>query len=105
MPRRMLGTVARTAVISSTATAASGRVARKQAAKFADQDAATAAQRQAAYDAQTSAAPQPPPTAATAPAGAMSDEVVAQLRQLAELHQQGILTDDEFAAQKAKLLG
>lgn len=102
MPRRMLGTVARTAVISSTATAASGRVARKQAAKFAEQDAATAAQRQAAYDAQTQSAPAAPPPA---PAGAMSEEVIAQLKQLAELHEQGILTDEEFAAQKAKLLG
>ena len=102
MPRRRLGTVARTAVISSTATAASGRVARKQAAEFAEQDAATAAQRQAAYDAQS----QPAPAASCpAPAGAMSDDVVTQLEQLAELHEQGILTDDEFAAQKAELLG
>lgn len=79
---------ARTAVVAGTATAVSGRVAHKQNQKYADQ----AAEQQAA------AAP------AAAPA-APADDTTAKLTELANLHAQGILSDDEFAAAKAKALG
>ena len=106
MPGLLRG-VARTAVIAGTASAVNGRVQRHQAEKFADQDAATAAERQQAYNQQMApppaAAPAAPPPAAAPPAPDTTD-MVAQLRSLAELRDQGILTEEEFAAQKAKLL-
>ena len=101
MPGLLRG-VARTAAIAGTATAVSGRVQRRQAEKFADRDANIYAQREQAYEQQT--APQPAPAPA-APAAASTDEVLEQLQKLGELKAQGILTEDEFAAQKAKLLG
>jgi hypothetical protein len=94
--------VARTAVIAGTATAVSGRVQRRQAEKYAGRDAQIAAERDAAYQQQTA----PPPPAAPAPAAAPAEnDMIQQLKDLADLHSQGILTDDEFAAQKAKILG
>jgi hypothetical protein len=84
---------ARTAVVAGTATAVSGRVARRQNARWAEED-------QAAYDQQM--AQQPPPQAQQPPP---ADDNSAQLQNLAELHSQGVLTDEEFAAAKAKLLG
>jgi hypothetical protein len=93
MPGLIRG-VARTAVVAGTATAVSTRVSRRQANRWAAQDQQQYAQEQYAQQAA------PPP----APAGG-GDDTVAQLKQLAELHAQGILTDDEFAAQKAKILG
>lgn len=109
MPGLLRG-VARTAVVAGTASAVSGRVQRRQAEKYADRDASIAAQRTQSYQEQMYAAapPQaaPPPAAAPAPAAqAGSSDLVAQLRSLAELRDQGILTEEEFAAQKAKLLG
>lgn len=101
MPGLLRG-VARTAVVAGTATAVSGRVQRRQAEKYASRDANIYAQREQAYEQQM--APPPPPPPAAAPAAAQVD-VVAQLKQLAELKDQGILTEEEFAAQKAKLLG
>lgn len=105
----LLGTVARTAVISGTATAVSGAVAsrqhqaaaaRQQAAAFEQQQAA-AAQQEAAF----AAAPPPPaPPVAQSPAPDGSD-VLAKLQQLATLHQQGVLNDAEFAQAKALILG
>ena len=89
MPR-LLRTVGRTAAIAGTATAVSGRVQRRQANKWAEQEAAQA-----------------PPQAAPAPvaaAPASTASMIDQLKELAELKTQGILTEDEFAAQKAKLL-
>jgi len=105
MPGLLRG-VARTAAIAGTATAVSGRVARRQAEKFADRDAQIVADRQAAYEQATaSAAPAAAaPAPAAAPAADQSD-VIAQLKELAALKDQGILTEEEFAAQKAKLLG
>ena len=97
MPGLLRG-VARTAVVAGTATAVSGRVQRRQAEKFAGRDAGIAAQRQAAYEEQTDQQQPPPPE----PAGG---DVVEQLKGLAELKEQGILTEEEFAAQKAKILG
>ena len=105
MPGLIRG-VARTAVVAGTASAVSGRVQRRQAEKYADRDAEIAAQRNAAYQQQMAPqqvqyAPPPPPPAPSAPA----TDVVEQLKSLAELKQQGILTEEEFAAQKARILG
>jgi len=101
MPRLIRG-VARTAAIAGTATAVSGRVARRQAEKYTDRDAQIAADRQAAYD--QASAPAPAPVAA-APAAAPEADLMDQLQKLGDLKAQGILTEEEFAAQKAKLLG
>jgi hypothetical protein len=92
-------------VIAGTATAVSGRVQRRQAEKFATRDAAIYENRGAAYETgaqQAYAQPAPAPAAAAPPA---EDPMIAKLKQLGELHEQGVLTDEEFAAQKAKLLG
>jgi hypothetical protein len=103
MPGLLRG-VARTAVVAGTATAVSGRVQRRQAEKYAGRDAQIYADRQAAYDQQTYDQ-QPPPPAAPPPAAAPQVDIVSQLKSLAELRDQGILTEDEFTAQKAKILG
>jgi hypothetical protein len=84
-------TVGRTAVIAGTASAVSGRVNRRQQQKFAQQEA----------QAQQAAAP--PPASAAEPA-ADSDELINRLKELATLKDQGVLTEDEFSAQKAKIL-
>ena len=97
MPGLLRG-VARTAAIAGTASAVSGRVQRRQAEKFAGRDAQIQADRQAAY-AQT-AAPAPAPAPAAAPGG----DTLSQLERLADLKTQGILTEAEFEAQKAKIL-
>ncbi|MGH3315664.1 MAG: SHOCT domain-containing protein [Nocardioidaceae bacterium] len=99
MPGLLRG-VARTAVVAGTASAVSGRVQRRQAERFAGRDAQIAADRQQAYEQQ--AAPQP--QAAPQAAAGMSD-TIGQLKDLADLKAQGILTEEEFAAQKAKILG
>jgi hypothetical protein len=83
---------ARTAVVAGTATAVSGRVARRQNEKWEAQD-------QAAYEQQVG---QQQLAAAQAPAAADPN---AELQNLANLHTQGVLTDEEFAAAKAKILG
>lgn len=82
--RPLVRTVARTAVIAGTATAVSGRVSRRQEGRYAQQEQAQA--------------PAPP---AETPA----EDPMAQLEKLGQLHAQGVLTDEEFAAQKAKVLG
>ena len=94
MPGLLRG-VARTAVVAGTATAVSGRVRRRQESRWAGQEEEQAAQQG------------PPPQAAPAAAAAGGDEssMIDQLKQLGELKDQGILTEEEFAAQKAKLLG
>lgn len=103
MPGLLRG-VARTAVVAGTATAVSGRVQRRQAAKFADRDAQTAADRSRAYE--QDRAEQEPAYAAQPPAAQEPQpDLVTQLRELASLKEDGILTEEEFAAQKAKLLG
>ena len=88
MPGLIRG-VARTAVVAGTATAVSNRVSRRQADRWAAQEPAPAP---------AAAAPAP----AAAPAAGSS--TIDQLKELAELKSQGILTDEEFAAQKAKIL-
>ncbi|WP_425956483.1 SHOCT domain-containing protein [Xylanimonas sp. McL0601] len=77
----------------------SGRVQRRQAEKFADRDAQIYADREQAYQEtqQPVAAPAPAPAAA-------APSVIDELKELAELKNQGILTEEEFAAQKAKIL-
>jgi hypothetical protein len=97
MPGLLRG-VARTAVVAGTATAVSNRVSRRQANRWSAQEEQQYAQQQQ-YAPPPQYAPAPEPAAAPAP------DMVAQLRQLAELKEQGILTDDEFAVQKAKILG
>jgi hypothetical protein len=81
----LLRMAARTAVVAGTATAVSGRVQRRQAAKYDQQDAQQ-------YEEE-------------APAPEAEDDTNAKLQNLAQLHTQGVLTDDEFAAAKAKILG
>lgn len=93
MPGLLRG-VARTAVIAGTATSVSNRVSKRQGERWA-------AQEQQQYAQQQAAAPPPPPAA---PAAAASSPI-EQLKELGELKAQGILTEEEFAAQKAKLLG
>ncbi|HET7534494.1 MAG TPA: SHOCT domain-containing protein [Nocardioidaceae bacterium] len=99
MPGLIRG-VARTAVVAGTATAVSGRVQRRQAERFAGRDAQIVAQREAAYEEQVAPTPAPAPQAAPPAA-----DPIQQLKELAELKAQGILTEEEFAAQKAKILG
>jgi hypothetical protein len=82
--------VARTAVIAGTATSVSNRVSRRQGERWAAQEAA---QQQAAQ-----------PVAPPASPAAAETSVIDQLKELGELKAQGILTEEEFAAQKAKLL-
>lgn len=90
----LLRMAARTAVVAGTATAVSGRVQRRQAAKWDAQD-------QQQYEQQQYA--QQPQYAQAAPAP--EDDATAQLQNLAALNKQGVLTDEEFAAAKAKILG
>lgn len=104
----LVGMAARTAVVAGTATAVSGNVARRQQARAADKQAEQQAAEQQQWEAQQyeaqQAAPPPPPPPPAAPASGGVD-VVAELQKLAALKDQGILTDAEFAAAKAKLLG
>ena len=100
----LIGGMARTAVVAGTATAVGNRVSRRQANRWAQKD-------QSAYDEQyaqqQSAQPQSaqPPPPAPAPASSPTDDMLHQLRQLAQLKDQGILTEEEFTAQKARVLG
>lgn len=105
----LIGMAARTAVVAGTATAVSGGIARRQQDKAYQQQEAQAyeaQQQQAAMEAaaaQAVAAQMPAPQPA-APAASPGDDLMAQLSRLGQLHAQGILSDDEFAAAKAKLL-
>lgn len=88
MPGLLRG-VARTAVVAGTATAVSNRVSRRQANRWSQQDTTSYAE------------PAPPPPGA-APS---SQDTLAQLKELGELKAAGVLTQEEFDAQKAKILG
>lgn len=90
----LIGGMARTAVVAGTATAVSNRVSRRQRGRWAEQD-------QQAETAQQDAPPQP----AAAPAPSTMDSRIDQLKQLADLKAQGVLTDEEFGAQKRQILG
>lgn len=92
MPGLLRG-VARTAVIAGTATSVANRVSRRQSNRWAQQDEQSYAEPQAG---------------APAPAGvstAGNETRIEQLKQLADLKTQGILTEQEFAAEKARILG
>lgn len=91
----LLRTMARTAVIAGTATSVSNRVSRRQEGRWAAQE-------------QPQQAPAPPPQAAAAPAApapAAEGDPIERLKELAQLHDSGVLTDQEFADAKAKILG
>ena len=92
MPGLLRG-VARTAVVAGTATAVSNRVSRRQAGRWAAKE-----QEQDPPEQEQQYAEPPPP-----PADPMQDKLT-QLKQLGELKQQGVLSDEEFQQQKAKIL-
>lgn len=107
----LLGTMARTAVIAGTASATAGAVNRHQQGKAEQQaeqqqyEAQQQAQQQQLY-AQQAAAAQAAQAAPAAPAAAAGgNDLLAQIEQLGQLHASGVLSDAEFAAAKAKLLG
>jgi hypothetical protein len=108
----LIGGIARTAVIAGTATTVSNRVSRRQANKWAAQDEQQAAQdeqaaKAQAYDQQQYAQQQayaPPPPQPAASAAPAQDDMLDQLQKLGELKAAGVLTEEEFAAQKAKIL-
>ncbi len=85
---------ARTAVVAGTATAVSGRVARRQQNKYAEHDAAYMEQQGAAFE-----------QGAAAGGGAPAADYTAELEKLGELKAQGLITEEEFAAKKKQLLG
>lgn len=100
-------TVGRTAVVAGTATAVAGGVSRRQSRKAAAEQDTQAVNQQAAYDqgqadAQANQAAQAPPPAAPPQAG---DAEVEELKRLADMKTQGLITDAEYTAAKAKLLG
>jgi hypothetical protein len=102
-PRRVgiVGMAARTAVVAGTATAVSGRVAHRQQNKYQQQyDEQAAAQQQ-----QMAEAPPPAEAPAAAPADGGGDDLVGQIEQLSQLHNAGVLSDEQFESAKAKLLG
>jgi hypothetical protein len=90
--------MARTAVVAGTATAVSNRVSRRQARRWSDQDAP-------AYMAQSYSEPPPQQYAEPAPAApAPTESRIDKLKELGELKAQGVLTDAEFEAEKARIL-
>jgi Short C-terminal domain len=95
MPGLLRG-MARTAVVAGTATAVSNRVSRRQAGRWAEQEAAADP-----YAYQQQAPPPPAPAPVAAPS---AEDRIAQLTQLGQLRDSGVLTDEEFAQQKARIL-
>jgi hypothetical protein len=95
MPRGLLRMAARTAVVAGTASAVSGRVHHRQNRRWAGQEE-PAAEPEPSYD-----EPQPVPAQRSAPS---TTDTLEQLKSLGELKAQGVLTEEEFAAQKAKIL-
>jgi putative oligomerization/nucleic acid binding protein len=81
----LVGAAARTAVVAGTATAVSGRVARRQQNRYAQEEQA--------------------PQQSAAPAAAAEPEYMAELEQLAQLRDQGIVSPEEFEAKKKQILG
>ena len=113
MRRRMVGrSIARAAVGTAVVAGTAGAVRHHQNQKWANESAQQQAQYDAAYqqdavDAQAQQqqyAPPPPQYAAPAPQSPVQDDLTAKLQQLADLHNSGVLTDEEFAAAKQKLL-
>ena len=87
----LLRGMARTAAVAGTATAVSNRVSRRQGDRWAAQDQQYYPQ-------------EPPPQPAAPPPAATQASMIDQLKDLAQLKQQGVLTEEEFAAQKARIL-
>lgn len=102
MPGLLRG-VARTAVVAGTATAVSNRVSRRQAGRWAQQDYERQGYERQGYERQP-AQQDVAPAAAQPVADDMTDKI-DQLKQLADLKAQGVLTDEEFEAQKRRVLG
>jgi Short C-terminal domain len=94
MPGLLRG-IARTAVVAGTATAVSNRVSRRQANRWQQQGSDPYGQQAPVEQEPRYEQPPPPP----------QQDMVQQLKDLAELKDQGILTEEEFAAQKARILG
>jgi Short C-terminal domain len=94
--------MARVGIAAGTWTAVSNGVSRRQANRWGKQDEQQYYEQQGRAAEQAQAAPAPTPAPAQ-PAGGTQD-TITQLKELAELKSQGILTEDEFAAQKAKIL-
>lgn len=86
----LLRGMARTAAVAGTATAVSNRVSRRQGDRWAAQD--------------QQYPQEPPPQPAASPPAAAQASTIDQLKDLAQLKQQGVLTEEEFAAQKARIL-
>ena len=110
-PRRrgrpgLMGTMARTAVVAGTATVVSGSVSRHSAQKAADQQQAMVDQAAAQAAAQTAAQlqAQQAATQPAAPPAAAPDDRMAKIKELGEMKSQGLLTEEEFAAEKARIL-
>jgi hypothetical protein len=120
----LLGMMARTAVVAGTATAVSGRVARRQQGRYQQKaDAEAYQQEQQAPEPQYEQAPPqyqqappqyapqpqpqyaPPPAPAAAPAPGAEPNLADEIQRLSTLKDQGILSEDEFSAAKSKLLG
>jgi Short C-terminal domain len=93
----LVGMAARTAVVAGTATAVSGRVGRRQQQKYADQDAA--------YQEQQAEAVGQGLEQGAGGGAAPAEDPFEQIEKLSKLHDEGALTDEEFAAAKAKILG
>ena len=112
MRRRMVGrSIARVAVGTAVVAGTAGAVSHHQQQKYAGQEAAAQQQYDQAYQqgaadaqAQQQQYAPPPPQYAPPPAQAPADDLTAKLKQLADLHAAGVLTDEEFAAAKQKLL-
>jgi hypothetical protein len=105
----LIGGMARTAVVAGTATAVSNRVSRRQANRWAAQDQAQSAYMQPQPAPGYAQPGYPPPEPAYAPppppeAAPSTEDKLAQLKQLGELKESGVLTDAEFEAQKAQIL-
>ena len=111
----LMGTMARTAVIAGTATAVSGGMRNKSAQNAAQQQEAAAAQQQAATAQQQAMVDQAAnqaaaqvqaqqATAAPAAPAAAPEDRMARIRELGQMKSEGLLTDEEFAAEKAKVL-
>jgi predicted flap endonuclease-1-like 5' DNA nuclease len=101
----LIGGMARTAVVAGTATAVSNRVSRRQGNRWAAKEDEQAAQEEQAAKAQAYDQQQyAQPAYAPPPAAPAQDDMLTQLQKLGELNAAGVLTEEEFAAQKAKIL-
>jgi putative oligomerization/nucleic acid binding protein len=98
MPGLLRGVV-RTAVVAGTATAVSNRVSRRQAERWQRQGSYPYGQQEPAYE------EEPAPEYAAPAQAAPAPDPIQQLKDLADLRAQGVLTEEEFAAQKARILG